>query len=82
MSDRWIAGAELDRVLREDRAIMCADSDEPIHSASKLSARPAQPLRFLFFSAKLSAEPADQDIPCPDKISDERDDSSASAPKS
>jgi hypothetical protein len=58
----------------EDRAILCADCDEPIHSANELTAKHS---RFLLVGTKLSAEPVDQEIPCPDGSSDEHDDSSA-----
>uniref|UniRef100_A0ACD5ZF70 Uncharacterized protein n=1 Tax=Avena sativa TaxID=4498 RepID=A0ACD5ZF70_AVESA len=60
----------------EDRAILCADCDEPIHSANELTAKHS---RFLLVGAKLSAEPVDQEIPSPDGTSDKHDDSSASA---
>uniref|UniRef100_A0ACD6AGL2 Uncharacterized protein n=1 Tax=Avena sativa TaxID=4498 RepID=A0ACD6AGL2_AVESA len=60
----------------EDRAILCADCDEPIHSANELTAKHS---RFLLVGAKLSAEPVDQEIPSPDGSADEHDDSSASA---
>ncbi|XP_047074406.1 B-box zinc finger protein 20-like [Lolium rigidum] len=58
----------------EDRAILCADCDEPIHSANELTAKHS---RFLLVGTKLSAEPVDQEIPCPDGSADEHDDSSA-----
>lgn len=60
----------------EDRAILCADCDEPIHSANDLTAKHS---RFLLVGAKLSADPVDQEIPSPDGSSDEHDDCSASA---
>ncbi|KAE8767691.1 B-box zinc finger protein 20-like [Hordeum vulgare] len=60
----------------EDRAILCADCDEPIHSANDLTAKHS---RFLLVGAKLSADPVDQEIPSPDESSDEQDDCSASA---
>lgn len=60
----------------EDRAILCADCDEPIHSANELTAKHS---RFLLVGAKLSAEPVDQEIPSPDGSSDEHEDSSVSA---
>jgi hypothetical protein len=59
----------------EDRAILCADCDEPVHSANELTAKHS---RFLLVGAKLSAEPVDQEIPSPDASSDDHDDSSAS----
>uniref|UniRef100_A0A453SH16 B box-type domain-containing protein n=1 Tax=Aegilops tauschii subsp. strangulata TaxID=200361 RepID=A0A453SH16_AEGTS len=60
----------------EDRAILCADCDEPIHSANDLTAKHS---RFLLVGAKLSADPVDQEIPSPDGSSVEQDDCSASA---
>ncbi|KAF7102958.1 hypothetical protein CFC21_104006 [Triticum aestivum] len=60
----------------EDRAILCADCDEPIHSANELTAKHS---RFLLVGAKLSADPVDQEIPSPDGSSVEQDDCSASA---
>uniref|UniRef100_A0ACD5UH82 Uncharacterized protein n=1 Tax=Avena sativa TaxID=4498 RepID=A0ACD5UH82_AVESA len=60
----------------EDRAILCADCDEPIHSANELTAKHS---RFLLVGAKLSAEPVDKEMPSPDGSADELDDSSASA---
>ncbi|KAF7097024.1 hypothetical protein CFC21_098890 [Triticum aestivum] len=60
----------------EDRAILCADCDEPIHSANELTAKHS---RFLLVGAKLSADPLDKEIPSPDGSSDEHEDCSASA---
>ncbi|CAM0909844.1 unnamed protein product [Alopecurus aequalis] len=59
----------------EDRAILCADCDEPIHSANDLTAKHS---RFLLVGAKLSAEPVDHVTPSPDGSSNEHDESSAS----
>ncbi|OEL25949.1 B-box zinc finger protein 20 [Dichanthelium oligosanthes] len=47
----------------EDRAILCADCDEPIHSANDLTAKHS---RFLLIGAKLSAALVDQALPSPD----------------
>jgi hypothetical protein len=60
----------------EDRAILCADCDEPIHSANELTAKHS---RFLLVGTKLSAEHVDQEIPSPDGGSDDHEDSSVSA---
>ncbi|KAM0877526.1 hypothetical protein ACQ4PT_035420 [Festuca glaucescens] len=60
----------------EDRAILCIDCDEPIHSANELTAKHS---RFLLVGTKLSAEHVDQEIPSQDGSSDDHDDSSASA---
>lgn len=63
----------------EDRAILCADCDEPIHSANDLTAKHS---RFLLVGAKLSAaELVDQDhqIPSPDGSPDEHENSSSCA---
>ncbi|KAL5223796.1 hypothetical protein ABZP36_010435 [Zizania latifolia] len=55
----------------EDRAILCADCDDPIHAANELTAKHS---RFLLIGAKLSAALADQAIPSPDCTSDDADD--------
>ncbi|PAN22392.1 hypothetical protein PAHAL_4G016600 [Panicum hallii] len=47
----------------EDRAILCADCDDPIHSANDLTAKHS---RFLLVGAKLSAALVDQAPPSPD----------------
>ncbi|TKW23403.1 hypothetical protein SEVIR_4G289800v4 [Setaria viridis] len=47
----------------EDRAILCADCDDPIHSANDLTAKHS---RFLLVGAKLSAALVDQSLPSPD----------------
>ncbi|KAL6873609.1 hypothetical protein ACP4OV_013691 [Aristida adscensionis] len=47
----------------EDRAILCADCDDPIHSANDLTAKHS---RFLLVGAKLSAAPVDEAPPSPD----------------
>lgn len=60
----------------EDRSILCADCDEPIHSANDLTAKHS---RFLLVGAKLSAALVDQAIPSPDGSSDEPDDLAACA---
>ncbi|XP_052158032.1 B-box zinc finger protein 20-like isoform X2 [Oryza glaberrima] len=59
----------------EDRAILCADCDEPIHSANDLTAKHT---RFLLVGAKLSpAALAEQPVPSSDCSSD--DDAAAAA---
>lgn len=59
----------------EDRAILCADCDEPIHSANDLTAKHT---RFLLVGAKLSpAALAEQPLPSSDCSSD--DDAAAAA---
>lgn len=58
----------------EDRAILCAGCDEPIHSANELTAKHS---RFLLVGAKLSAPFVDQEIPSPEGSSDEPDDVAA-----
>ncbi|KAL5200460.1 hypothetical protein ABZP36_021663 [Zizania latifolia] len=50
----------------EDRAILCADCDDPIHTANELTAKHS---RFLLVGAKLSAA-----IPSPDCTSEDADD--------
>ncbi|KAG2608487.1 B-box zinc finger protein 20-like [Panicum virgatum] len=47
----------------EDRAILCTDCDDPIHSANDLTAKHS---RFLLVGAKLSAGLVDQAPPSPD----------------
>ena len=47
----------------EDRAILCLDCDDPIHSANDLTAKHS---RFLLVGAKLSAGLVDQAPPSPD----------------
>lgn len=54
----------------EDRAILCPDCDDPIHSANDLTAKHT---RFLLVGAKLSAELVDEAPPSPD-AADEDDD--------
>jgi hypothetical protein len=49
----------------EDRAILCPDCDDPIHSANDLTAKHT---RFLLVGAKLSAALVDQE-PCAAKAS-------------
>uniref|UniRef100_J3MHL1 B box-type domain-containing protein n=1 Tax=Oryza brachyantha TaxID=4533 RepID=J3MHL1_ORYBR len=61
----------------EDRAILCSDCDDPIHSANDLTAKHS---RFLLVGAKLSAEAlADQAIPSPDCSSEDAADDHSSA---
>lgn len=47
----------------EDRAILCADCDDPIHSANDLTAKHS---RFLLVGAKLSPAFVDESPPSPD----------------
>ncbi|KAJ1261010.1 hypothetical protein BS78_10G275500 [Paspalum vaginatum] len=47
----------------EDRAILCADCDEPIHSANDLTAKHS---RFLLVGARLSTELVHESPPSPD----------------
>ena len=51
----------------EDRAILCPDCDDPIHSANDLTAKHT---RFLLVGAKLSAALVDQVPPSPDDDDD------------
>lgn len=51
----------------EDRAILCPDCDDPIHSANDLTAKHN---RFLLVGAKLSAALLDQAPPSPDDDED------------
>jgi hypothetical protein len=52
----------------EDRAILCPDCDDPIHSANDLTAKHT---RFLLVGAKLSAALVDQAPPSPDDDDDD-----------
>ncbi|KAF0901708.1 hypothetical protein E2562_006187 [Oryza meyeriana var. granulata] len=79
-SDAYAAAAPLCDVCKEkrglvfcveDRAILCADCDDPIHSANELTAKHS---RFLLVGAKLSAALADQAIPSLDCSSYDADD--------
>ncbi|PWZ28974.1 B-box zinc finger protein 20 [Zea mays] len=54
----------------EDRAILCPDCDDPIHSAYDLTAKHT---RFLLVGAKLSATLVDQAPPSPDDDDDDDD---------